>query len=35
MQADIDAAMRQMYDLLEQWITERPEEWFWQHDRWK
>ncbi|NCF79043.1 MAG: hypothetical protein GWP34_03970 [Alphaproteobacteria bacterium] len=35
MQADIDAAMRQMYDLLEQWITERPEEWCWQHNRWK
>jgi KDO2-lipid IV(A) lauroyltransferase len=35
MQADIDAAMREMYDLLEQWITERPEEWFWQHNRWK
>ena len=34
-QADIDAAMRQIYDLLEQWISERPEEWFWQHNRWK
>lgn len=35
MQADIDIAMRQVYDLLEQWISERPEEWFWQHNRWK
>lgn len=35
MQQDIDIAMRQVYDLLEQWITERPEEWFWQHNRWK
>ena len=35
MQQDIDFAMRQVYDLLEQWIAERPEEWFWQHNRWK
>ena len=35
MQHDIDTAMRQVYDHLEQWIGERPEEWFWQHDRWK
>jgi KDO2-lipid IV(A) lauroyltransferase len=35
MQQDIDIAMRQVYDLLEQWINERPEEWFWQHNRWK
>ena len=35
MQADIDAAMRQIYDLLEQWITEKPEDWFLQHNRWK
>lgn len=35
MQHDIDTAMRQVYDHLEQWISERPEEWFWQHDRWK
>lgn len=35
MQQDIDTAMRQVYDLLEQWITEKPEEWFWQHNRWK
>ena len=35
MQGDIDDAMRQIYDLLEEWIAERPEEWFWQHNRWK
>lgn len=35
MQSDIDIAMRQVYDLLEQWIAEKPEEWFWQHNRWK
>ena len=35
MQHDIDTAMRQVYDHLEQWIGERPEEWFWQHERWK
>lgn len=35
MQGDIDIAMRQIYDYLEQWISERPEEWFWQHNRWK
>ena len=33
--ADVDATMRKVYDYLEEWITERPEEWFWQHDRWK
>ena len=35
MKADVDHAMRQAYDLIEQWIAERPEEWFWQHNRWK
>lgn len=35
MKADVDAAMRQVYDHLEAWITAQPEEWFWQHDRWK
>ena len=35
MQQDIDVAMRQVYDYLEQWIAERPEEWFWQHERWR
>ena len=34
-QQDIDIAMRQVYDLLEKWIAESPEEWFWQHNRWK
>ncbi len=35
MKADVDAAMRKVYDHLEDWIAARPEEWFWQHDRWK
>lgn len=35
LKADVDAAMREAYDLIEQWIEEKPEEWFWQHDRWK
>lgn len=35
MKADVDHAMRQAYDLIEQWIEEKPEEWFWQHNRWK
>ncbi|MBT7641466.1 MAG: hypothetical protein HN715_00520 [Rhodobiaceae bacterium] len=33
--ADIDAAMRQAYDLFEQWIETRPEEWLWPYNRWK
>ena len=33
--ADIEATMRVLYDLLEEWITERPEEWFWAHRRWR
>ncbi len=35
MQNDIDIAMRQVYDHLEEWISENPEQWFWQHNRWK
>ena len=35
MKADVDHATRQAYDLIEQWIEEKPEEWFWQHNRWK
>ncbi len=34
-EADITTPLRQVYDLFEQWITERPEEWLWQHNRWK
>ena len=34
MQADIDATMRQVYDYFEDWIRERPEDWFWAHNRW-
>mgnify|MGYP000247425207 CR=1 FL=1 len=35
MSADIEAAMRQSYDLFEQWIEERPSEWLWPYNRWK
>ena len=35
MTADIEAAMRQSYDLFEQWIEERPAEWLWPYNRWK
>lgn len=35
MQNDIDIAMRQVYDHLEEWIRQHPEQWFWQHNRWK
>jgi KDO2-lipid IV(A) lauroyltransferase len=34
MQADIDASMRQIYDHFEDWIKQRPEDWFWAHNRW-
>ena len=33
--ADIDATMRVLYDMLETWISERPEEWLWAHRRWR
>lgn len=35
LKADVSAALREMYDYLEQWIADKPEEWFWQHNRWK
>jgi len=35
MSAEIEAAMRQSYDLFEQWIEERPSEWLWPYNRWK
>jgi KDO2-lipid IV(A) lauroyltransferase len=34
MQGDIDASMREIYDYFEAWISERPAEWFWAHNRW-
>lgn len=33
-QADIRAVLKDMNALLEQWIRERPEQWFWVHKRW-
>ena len=35
LKADVDATMRQIYDHIEGWVKERPEEWFWPHNRWK
>jgi lauroyl/myristoyl acyltransferase len=26
--------MREIYDYFEAWISERPAEWFWAHNRW-
>lgn len=34
MQADIDTTMRRVYDVFEDWIQERPADWFWAHNRW-
>jgi Kdo2-lipid IVA lauroyltransferase/acyltransferase len=33
-QADVAALMEQVNAILESWIRERPEEWFWVHHRW-
>jgi len=35
LKADIDKAMRQVYDAIEDWIETSPEEWLWAHNRWK
>jgi Kdo2-lipid IVA lauroyltransferase/acyltransferase len=32
--ADVAALMAQVNAILESWIRERPEEWFWVHRRW-
>jgi KDO2-lipid IV(A) lauroyltransferase len=31
---DIAVLLRQMNEMLEGWIRERPEQWFWVHKRW-
>ena len=31
---DLDILMRQMNEMLEGWIREQPEQWFWVHKRW-
>ncbi len=31
---DIKNAMQQINDLLESWVREKPEDWFWVHNRW-
>ena len=33
--ADVDAAMREVYDAIEGWIETSPHEWLWAHNRWK
>ena len=33
-QADVRAAMTEVNRCLEQWIRERPGQWFWLHRRW-
>jgi KDO2-lipid IV(A) lauroyltransferase len=33
--ADVDAAMREVYDAIEAWIETSPQEWLWAHNRWK
>jgi KDO2-lipid IV(A) lauroyltransferase len=32
--ADVAALMAQVNQILEEWIRDRPEEWFWLHRRW-
>jgi KDO2-lipid IV(A) lauroyltransferase len=32
--ADVAALMRMVNETLENWIRERPEQWFWVHSRW-
>ena len=34
-QADTDQAMAHIYARFEAWISDRPSEWFWVHDRWR
>jgi KDO2-lipid IV(A) lauroyltransferase len=34
-QADTDRAMAHIYARFEAWISDRPAEWFWVHDRWR
>lgn len=32
--ADAETLMRQLHGIMEGWIRERPEQWFWVHKRW-
>lgn len=34
-QVDIDAATQAVNDIIEGWIREHPEQWLWQHRRWR
>ena len=34
-QGDTDRAMAHIYARFEDWISGRPAEWFWVHDRWR
>jgi KDO2-lipid IV(A) lauroyltransferase len=31
----VEAVTRQLNDMLERWIKERPSQWLWIHNRWK
>ena len=32
---DVDATMQIIFDIIENWIRETPEQWLWQHRRWR
>lgn len=34
MKADVAAAMRQLNDMLGEWVRDQPGQWMWQHRRW-
>ena len=33
-QADVYAMLKSINETYERWITERPDHWFWVHNRW-
>jgi KDO2-lipid IV(A) lauroyltransferase len=34
-QVDIEAATQAINDIIEGWIREHPDQWLWQHRRWR